>query len=116
MAVSTENRDWAFAIAYNAILQAIRALAFSKGYRPIGEAQHKTSVEILRIELGDNPAVEQINRMRRRRNRVVYNMSGLVSLVEVEEALRVANAMVRRIHALLDRELPEGLTRQEGAP
>lgn len=114
MAASTENRDWAFAIAYNAILQAIRALAFSRGYRPIGEAQHKTSVEILHIELGDDPVVDQINRMRRRRNQVVYSMSGLVSQVEVEEALRVADAMVRRIHVLLNREFPEDLTRQEG--
>lgn len=26
-----ENNDWAFSIAYNAMLQAIRALMFSKG-------------------------------------------------------------------------------------
>ena len=28
------DRDWAFSIAYNAILQATRALMFDKGFRP----------------------------------------------------------------------------------
>lgn len=30
--VLNENCDWAFSIAYNAMLQAVRALMFSKGY------------------------------------------------------------------------------------
>ena len=34
--VLNENCDWAFSIAYNAMLQAVRALMFSKGYRPKG--------------------------------------------------------------------------------
>jgi len=31
--VLREDVDWAYSIAYNAMLQAIRALMFSKGYR-----------------------------------------------------------------------------------
>lgn len=29
-----ENQDWAFNIAYNAMLQATKALMYSKGFRP----------------------------------------------------------------------------------
>lgn len=29
-----QSRDWAYNIAYNAILQASRALMFAEGYRP----------------------------------------------------------------------------------
>ena len=32
--------DWAYNIAYNAVLQAGRALMFAKGYRPDGANQH----------------------------------------------------------------------------
>ena len=33
-ATMAHDRDWAFSIAYNAILQATRALMFDKGFRP----------------------------------------------------------------------------------
>ena len=39
------DRDWAYSIAYNAILQATRAWMFAEGYRPgTGEGQHKGAV------------------------------------------------------------------------
>ncbi|MDI6903496.1 MAG: hypothetical protein QMC77_07160, partial [Methanocellales archaeon] len=34
------TQHWALAIAYNAMLQAGRALIFSEGYRPIGRYEH----------------------------------------------------------------------------
>ena len=39
-AVLSTDYDWAYTIAYNAGLQAGRALMFSKGYRPEGDSQH----------------------------------------------------------------------------
>jgi uncharacterized protein (UPF0332 family) len=39
------SNDWAFNIAYNAMLQATRALMFFEGFRPgSGEGQHKTTI------------------------------------------------------------------------
>ena len=38
------NNDWTYNIAYNAILQAVRALMYSEGFRPVGEGQHKTAI------------------------------------------------------------------------
>ena len=42
-----KNYDWALSIAYNAVLQAARALMFSLGYRAKGKNQHKTVFEFL---------------------------------------------------------------------
>lgn len=44
-----ENNDWAFSIAYNALLQALRALMFSKGYRPSGRNQHLSVVRFAEL-------------------------------------------------------------------
>ena len=38
------SSDWAFTVAYNAVLQAGRALMFAKGYRPEGSNQHVSVV------------------------------------------------------------------------
>ena len=35
-----ENYSWSLAIAYNAMLQAGRALMFSQGFKPAGQYQH----------------------------------------------------------------------------
>jgi hypothetical protein len=39
------NQDWAYNITYNTVLQAGRALMFSKGYRPDGTNQHISVVK-----------------------------------------------------------------------
>jgi uncharacterized protein (UPF0332 family) len=45
----TGNYDWAYTIAYNAILQAGRALMFAHGYRPDGANQHIAVVLVRRL-------------------------------------------------------------------
>ena len=52
--IMANDRDWAFSIAYNALLQATRALMFAKGFRPgTGEGQHKVTVQFAEITLGE---------------------------------------------------------------
>ena len=52
-AMMANDRDWAFAMAYNAILQATRALMFAKGFRPsTGEGRHKVAVQFARNNIG----------------------------------------------------------------
>ncbi len=46
--------DWAFSIAYNAILQAARALMFSEGYRPHGRAQHISAIRFMEVAMGED--------------------------------------------------------------
>ncbi|MGD0822303.1 MAG: hypothetical protein ABSA71_16335 [Desulfomonilia bacterium] len=50
--MATTDSNWAFSMAYNAILQATHALMFAKGFQPAsGPAQHKTVVLIAETTL-----------------------------------------------------------------
>src|SRR3990170_7838579 len=83
------DRDWAFSMAYNAVLQATRALMFAKGFRPTaGEGQHKTAVEFAEIALGEkfHDDIYIFDKMRSKRHRVIYDALGLVSLEEARHA------------------------------
>lgn len=94
------NSDWAYTIAYNAILQAGRALMFSKGYRPDGSHQHIAVVKFAALFLEENDAII-FDRMRRKRNSSVYDTAGSVSETEADSAVRHAELLVGRIEAIL---------------
>ena len=98
----TTDRDWTYTIAYNAILQAGRALMFSKGYRPDGANQHISVVKFAELFL-DTPDAVTFDRMRRKRHSSVYDMAGSISEMEAESAVRHAEVLVRKIEALLQR-------------
>jgi hypothetical protein len=42
------HEEWAFSIAYNAMLLVGRAVMFSEGYRPTAEGGHAAVIEFLR--------------------------------------------------------------------
>ncbi len=70
------REEWAFNIAYNAMLLAGRAVMFSAGYRPTaGEGGHVAVVEFLRIRLDNSfqSTLEVMDRMRRQRHRIAYD-------------------------------------------
>jgi uncharacterized protein (UPF0332 family) len=92
-----EDPDWAFSIAYNAILQAARALMFSRGYRPHGKAQHISVIRFLETSLGKDAAetIVAIDRMRRKRHRAVYDTAGSVSTLEAENATKRAEDFLK---------------------
>jgi len=56
-----EDQDWSFNIAYNSILQAIRALMFQEGYRPSSRKSHIAVVKFAEVMLGKEDAT-YINR------------------------------------------------------
>ncbi len=94
-----EAPDWAYSIAYNSILQAGRALMFFDGYRPRGSEQHATVVEFVEERLGNtySAQVRLFDQMRRKRHRVIYEVAGLVSKKEAEQAIEFANKFVEQI-------------------
>jgi uncharacterized protein (UPF0332 family) len=96
------DRDWAYTIAYNAILQAGRALMFSKGYRPDGANQHISVVKFAELFLDNQDAII-FDRMRRKRHSSVYDMAGSVSETEAESAVSHAEVLIRKIEDLLVR-------------
>jgi len=92
--------DWAYTIAYNAILQAGRALMFSKGYRPDGANQHISVVKFAELYLEKEDAII-FDRMRRKRHSSVYDTAGSISETEAEFAVSQAEILIRRIEDLL---------------
>ena len=97
--IVNDDSDWGFSIAYNAMLQALRGLMFSKRYRATGEGQHATTIQFAQIALRDefSTTLEFLDRMRRKRNRTVYDTAGLVSKKEADEAIATAEIFIRAI-------------------
>ena len=97
--VSTSS-DWAFNIAYNAMLQATRGLMFFEGFRPrSGEGQHRTTISFAELALGDNfkNEIRFFDKMRVKRNRAVYDIAGLISETEARQAIQFAENFIMRI-------------------
>ena len=94
------DRDRTYTIAYNAILQAGRALMFSKGYRPDGANQHISVVKFAELFLDNQDAII-FDRMRRKRHSSVYDMAGSISETEAESAVSHAEILIRKIEVLL---------------
>ena len=98
--ILSTDHDWAYTIAYNAVLQAGRALMFSKGYRPDGANQHISVVKFAELFLDSQDAII-FDRMRRKRHSSVYDMAGSISETEAVSAVSHAEVLIRRIEDLL---------------
>jgi uncharacterized protein (UPF0332 family) len=99
-----EAPDWAYSIAYNSVLQASRALMLREGFRPRGGEQHATVVEFISEKLGSTHAnqVHLFDQMRRKRHRVIYEVAGLVSKTEAEQAVTFAKEFVEEINEMIN--------------
>ncbi len=89
--VENEKFDWALAVAYNAMLQAGRALMFSRGYRPSSIEGHIAVVKFLQATLGEETgekAIIVMDGMRKKRHRAVYEEIDIVSESEAEQQSR----------------------------
>jgi len=95
--------DWAYTIAYNAVLQASRALMFSQGFRPRGSEGHATVVRFVREALGREHVskVNLFDQMRRKRHRMLYEMAGLVGSQEAKNSLAFAKEFIDLIRRLI---------------
>lgn len=102
-ALLEKDADWAFSIAYNAILQAGRALMFSKGYRPHGKTQHVSVIRFIEAALGEEATslIIAFDHMRRKRHRAVYDTVGSVSSTEAGNAIKRAGEFIKDIEANL---------------
>jgi len=95
-----DNDDWAFSIAYNAMLQAIRALMFSKGYRPSGRNQHISVVRFAELFLRKDDVIV-LDRMRRKWHVTIYDTAGTISVKEAGNAVERAERLVHEIERML---------------
>lgn len=91
--------DWAFIMAYNAMLHAARALMFADGYEPVGEEKHKAAVDYADVKIGAKyrDKINLFDRMRKRRHAVLYEKIGAVSEHEADFAIKTAAEFVEKI-------------------
>ncbi len=101
-----DEDEWAFNIAYNAMLLAGRAVMFSEGYRPTSMGGHVAVIEFLRLRLGSSftEAVQTLDRMRRQRHRIMYDAPGTVSRGQIREAVQTAEQFILQIERFLARK------------
>jgi len=96
--------DWSLAIAYNAMLQAGRALMFLKGYRPSGEYKHLAVVEFLHAIFGKQLTDNMIiifDRMRKKRHRIIYEEAEIVSEDEARQAVKWSEKFVKMVEKIV---------------
>jgi len=94
-----EDFDWAFSIAYNSMLQGVRALMFADGYRAVGEERHKTIGSYADAKLGQKygEKVKLFNRMRVKRHTIIYEKANVVSEYEATFAIKIAEEFLETI-------------------
>lgn len=72
--IMDDNCDWGFSIAYNSMLQSVRALMFSKEYRPSSDAGHISAIRFAKLFLKEDDVI--MFGMRRKRHNAVYGSVG----------------------------------------
>jgi uncharacterized protein (UPF0332 family) len=92
------DREWAYAIAYQGMLRAARAMIMAEGLRPRGREQQRTVVELAGAILGTDTRtlVNAFDRMRRRWQTILEEPGQPISRYEVEGAIKDAQRFIER--------------------
>ncbi len=92
------DREWAYAIAYQGMLRAARAMITAEGLRPRGRDQSRTVVLLAGAILGDDmrSLVNAFDRMRRRSQAILEEPGQPISRYEVEGAIKDAQKFIER--------------------
>jgi len=100
--------DRRFATAYNAVLQAAKAIMYCEGYRTRGSGHHSATFEFLSIALG--PSFEALtsyfDRCRAKRNIADYVGAGSISETEAEDLLEEAITLTQTARAWIEANYP----------
>ncbi len=92
------DREWAYAIAYQGMLRAARAMITAEGLRPRGRDQSRTVVLLAGAILGYDmrSLVNAFDRMRRRSQAILEEPGQPISRYEVEGAIKDAQKFIER--------------------
>jgi len=93
------DEEWAYTIAYHAMLRAGRALMVFLEYRPKGKDQHKTVGEFCSRVLGEEyrTLINKFHRMRQKRHRFVYEVESRISRTEAKDSIESAKRLTEGI-------------------
>lgn len=92
--------EWAYNIAYNAMLQAGTSLMHSQGYRPDGR-EHHYSVELFLGYFLERKDVDIFSKMRKQRHKSVYERVGTISHTDADYALQRAESIIGKIKEMI---------------
>ena len=94
--ILSESLDWAYSIAYNAVLQASRAYMFHCGYRPASAESHKSTLAFMQFSVDPQlqESIDYFDRVRKKRHRVIYDEVGLVSEKEAQQLIQKATEFI----------------------
>ena len=100
----TLDRDWCFAVAYDAVLQASRAYMFAQGFRPASNESHKNTLAFMRIAMGKDyeELIAYFDRVRNKRHHAIYEIAGLITESEVKTILEKAESFIALICKKMD--------------
>jgi hypothetical protein len=79
-------------------------LMFAKGFRPgAGEGQHKVAVQFAEMTLGEkfHNEIYIFDKMRSKRHRVIYDVSGIISQKEAHQAFEFTVKFVDKVVELV---------------
>jgi uncharacterized protein (UPF0332 family) len=108
--------DWAFAIAYNAILQLSIAYMNSEGFRPRGEGKHYNTFRFMEEAFPeDSVMIRRLQKLRKKRNATIYETPGLVSEKEARDVIDFASRYYKEIESRLPRAITD-LRHKEDQP
>ncbi len=107
------DEEWAYTIAYHAMLRAGRALMLYHGYRPKGKDQHKTVGEFCSRILGEEyrTLTSKFHRMRQKRHKFVYEVESRISRTEAKDSIQSAKNLIEGIFRIT-KEKTEDLFKQ----
>lgn len=101
---SRELWGWAHNAAYNAMLQAGRALMYSKGYRPRGQEQHVSVIAFV-LDVCEKKFPQEVlqafSKARMRRHESVYDRAGSISPSQARNLVEKAELFVPTAAKLL---------------
>lgn len=105
----TIDKEWAYVIAYQAMLRAAKALVMAEGWRPKGRDQARTIVILIGELLGEEgrTLVNGFDRMRRKRQDFMDEPHTPIPRYEVESALKDAQALIEKLVALTREKNPQ---------
>lgn len=103
--LSADNR---FAVAYEAALLLGKMAVACAGYRVKGLGAHQTTFAALKLALGAGigKTAAYLERCRRRRNELSYDMAGVVTDTEVAEILAQAQTLQKTVEQWIAENYP----------
>ena len=99
-----EEWGWAHNAAYNAMLQAGRALMFSKGYRPKSQEHHVAVVSFIEAVYSakiPQDVIQSFRKARLRRNESLYDRAGTISETQGKKLVEKADIFVTNAKEIL---------------